>query len=497
MAENLHPNVPPMRYEQVPDHRRELEPLSSASDKGTPESTPFKRYLIISSAEWGFEILSLLCSLGLFSTIIAIFLYMHNKPLSYWKCQVSLNSSISFLSTICSAAMMHNVSSCIGQLKWVYFKSKRQPRKLFNLERFDEASRGPYGSAAFLMRIKWNLASIGALITICRLAFSPLAQQVIDQPTRNVTTSDFDATFGYTHQYARDYTHALGLANSGLEQLLGDPLLQAAILQGITDVDIPPVFSCSGSCSWNSSYTSLGFKTVCQNVTVATLNTQKCAKHELKDKYNLTYSDPIFCNMTTPQGIHLSIQRVETDSVTIFRLNSTSDEHGVYTTLSPVLSKFAVYRASTNDTFLPYDENITECVLSAAAYSYSGAHSNGSVFEFDRVTSIDLPMGVLISSDPKGYEDQPRRKYGFRKEGLPQLELGWLDVLTLQKYFKSGTISSEWVVGNYDNPNPGISAALVGDVDLPARFDKMAARMTDYIRSGPASLLAHGGRVDS
>ncbi|PHH73421.1 hypothetical protein CDD82_5485 [Ophiocordyceps australis] len=201
--------------------------------------------------------------------------------------------------------------------------------------------------------------------------------------------------------------------------------------------------------------------------------------------------------MTTPQGIHLSIQRVETDSVTIFRLNSTSDDHGEYTTLSPVLSKFAVYRASPDSQFRPYAENVTECVLSAAAYNYSGARSNGSVFEFDRVTSIDLPMGVLNSPDAKDYDDFPRRKYYFRKEDLPQLELGWLDVLTLQKYFMSGTISSEWVVGNYDNTNPGISAALVGDVDLPARFDKMAARMTDYIRSRPGSMLANGGRVES
>ncbi|PHH91547.1 hypothetical protein CDD83_32 [Cordyceps sp. RAO-2017] len=71
------------------------------------------------------------------------------------------------------------------------------------------------------------------------------------------------------------------------------------------------------------------------------------------------------------------------------------------------------------------------------------------------------------------------------------------DLVTLQSFFRSSTISSARVDGSGGvNVNYGISAALGGDMDLPGRFDKMAARMTDYLRSGPNSQLARGVRVE-
>ena len=80
---------------------------------------------------------------------------------------------------------------------------------------------------------------------------------------------------------------------------------------------------------------------------------------------------------------------------------------------------------------------------------------------------------------------------------IPALQIGEWDLQALHNFFQSATISTEWIEGNWQNPNPGHSAALKGDVDIPARFDHMAASMTEYLRNGPNKLLADGVKVDS
>jgi hypothetical protein len=41
-----------------------------------------------------------------------------------------------------------------------------------------------------LTGVKWNLATVGAVVTICRLSFAPLAQQVIEVKLQNVPTNE-------------------------------------------------------------------------------------------------------------------------------------------------------------------------------------------------------------------------------------------------------------------------------------------------------------------
>lgn len=161
----------------------------------------YKRNRTCSGSEWRLEMFSSSMNLILFGLIIAIFCTMNNRPLDDWPLKISLNAVISILTTACSAAMMHSVSASISQLKWLHFKTR--PRRLFNLEAFDEASRGPYGSVKFLLSVKWNLATIGALITLLRLGFAPFTQQVIDLHPREVVTPDSNAAYGYTHAYDR------------------------------------------------------------------------------------------------------------------------------------------------------------------------------------------------------------------------------------------------------------------------------------------------------
>lgn len=136
---------------------------------------------------------------------------MNNKPLSAWHGRISLNATVSILTTACTTALMHGVSTFIGQSKWLHFKN--EPRKLADFETFDGASRGVWGSILLLSTVKWNLATIGAFITILRLAFSPFAQQVLLIEQRDIISSAATATFGYAHSYNSGTVE--NLANSG------------------------------------------------------------------------------------------------------------------------------------------------------------------------------------------------------------------------------------------------------------------------------------------
>ncbi|KAF5492997.1 hypothetical protein CGCF413_v010227 [Colletotrichum fructicola] len=205
-----------------------------------PDTIVYKRYSFFSCTEWVLEIVTSIGSLVILAAVAAIFATVDGHPLSDWTFPISLNAVISILTTACSAAIMHGVSTFISQLKWLHFKNG--PQKLEHLERFDEASRGPLGSLKFLVSMKWNLATIGALVTIFRLALSPLAQQVVKIEERVVYKNDTNVTLGYTHTYNRplDYPDLRGVPQ--------DPNMQAAILQGLYNISIPATFACPLTC---------------------------------------------------------------------------------------------------------------------------------------------------------------------------------------------------------------------------------------------------------
>lgn len=169
--------------------------------------TEYKRHPVFFPSEWLLESISSILALGLLIGISIIFWYMDNKPLSAWRGRISLNATISILTTAYTTALMHGVSTFVGQSKWLYFK--KGSRKLADFEKFDGASRGVWGSILLLTTVKWNLATIGASITILRLAFSPFAQQVVLIEQRGIISSADTATFGYAHNYSRSILNDL------------------------------------------------------------------------------------------------------------------------------------------------------------------------------------------------------------------------------------------------------------------------------------------------
>lgn len=106
---------------------------------------------------------------------------------------VTLNALISILSTAARAALFFVLSSSIGQLKWCWLV--RRGTRLQDLQVIDEGSRGPLGAIKVLAKwIGGPLASLGAVITICMIAFSPFLQQLVAYPTVLAETTSLEAT---------------------------------------------------------------------------------------------------------------------------------------------------------------------------------------------------------------------------------------------------------------------------------------------------------------
>lgn len=104
------------------------------------------------------EILATILASGLLLAIILILAKYHHQPQPSWR-YVSLNSVISWLSTIAKACLLFCITEGIGQLKWTWFTRSEQPISHFRI--FDSASRGLFGSLDLIWSLRagyvdWN-----------------------------------------------------------------------------------------------------------------------------------------------------------------------------------------------------------------------------------------------------------------------------------------------------------------------------------------------------
>ncbi|KAB8228681.1 DUF3176 domain-containing protein [Aspergillus alliaceus] len=99
------------------------------------------------------EVLAVLLSAVTLAAIVAILAKFDHKPQPVWK-HVSLNSVVSWLSTISKGCVLFAISEALGQLKWVWFAKKSRP--MLNLRAFDSASRGFYGSGELMWALRFR-----------------------------------------------------------------------------------------------------------------------------------------------------------------------------------------------------------------------------------------------------------------------------------------------------------------------------------------------------
>lgn len=138
--------------EQVGDH----DTRTYHSRDVNPPSL-WRKHLTPQHNWWLFEILAALISIAAMLSLLAVLYSYNNTVVETLSPGITLNGVVAILSTICRTALMIPVASCLSQGKWLWFSPSRATshgKRLQDLETFDSASRGSWGSLKLLWTLK-------------------------------------------------------------------------------------------------------------------------------------------------------------------------------------------------------------------------------------------------------------------------------------------------------------------------------------------------------
>ncbi|KXS98316.1 hypothetical protein AC578_6840 [Pseudocercospora eumusae] len=270
---------------------------SDNSESASPRKTesPAQRLLA-----WWPELLSAFLSVGTLIAVAAVLYSIDGEPLENWDLpwQIKPNTVISTLITLVRLWMLLVIAECIGQLKWVYFEQK--PHRLIDFETFDNASRGPWGAALLLARIRWRaiVASVGAILTILALAVDPFAQQVLSYVQHNSVSPSGQASLFTARSYDYNTHDSLNPSHRTKNNGLSAASLTALLPGNIALPNDVPFACASGNCTW-PSFQALGFCSSCSDVSADTTMTCKYAQSRTEGSAQKEYS--LACEFTTPE----------------------------------------------------------------------------------------------------------------------------------------------------------------------------------------------------
>lgn len=143
--------------------------------------------------QWLPEILSqiggLLCLLG----IVILLWRADGKPPPNLNLGLTLNTILAFLTSMAKVAFLIPIVEGLGQLKWIWFLSRKN-RPLVDFQLFDEAAQGGIGGLKLLLSFKGFRASLGALVMLSGLFTSTLTQQAISYTIIQSVSPDGNGT---------------------------------------------------------------------------------------------------------------------------------------------------------------------------------------------------------------------------------------------------------------------------------------------------------------
>ncbi|KAJ4409983.1 hypothetical protein N0V82_009351 [Gnomoniopsis sp. IMI 355080] len=241
---------------------------------------------------WALEYVAIL--LSIFTTIVLLLLlvFADGKPVSRFgggpSSFLSFNTIISILGALIHAALAYAIGSCLAQEKWNWYK--KRPDSLAGFERFEQASRGPWGSLWLILWINVrHWAVLGAIVTIVLLAFEPFLQAVVSFGGKLDGGAGSSGSLPHAPRLAwvqrldaGVYTDVGGAAAAlmlpdgetvALSTFSSQPEMSmvAALYAGFgsgeaSSVGLAPSYSCaSGNCTW-APFTSLGVCSACNDV---------------------------------------------------------------------------------------------------------------------------------------------------------------------------------------------------------------------------------------
>ncbi|KAH7179046.1 uncharacterized protein B0J16DRAFT_386867 [Fusarium flagelliforme] len=235
-----------------------IRQASTICDSGEP-SAPQKE--VAAYMQWSLEILVLLFGGAIFTSICLILKGYHEQVLPDWEdLLITLNTLISVLATILRVAIAFVMFEILSQLKWEWLTTCFRP--VYHAQLFNAASRGVYGSLRLLPTIIRHepFAVAAIVIAVLSLGIGSFTQQSIQTyPCWRNASNVGDTTFikianTVNKSDLRDSWKAGGKSTRRMN-LKMQVTIQDAIVNGVKDYHLAPLFKCSsGNCSFPNDF---------------------------------------------------------------------------------------------------------------------------------------------------------------------------------------------------------------------------------------------------
>ncbi|KAF2996471.1 hypothetical protein E8E13_004653 [Curvularia kusanoi] len=202
---------------------------------------------------------------------------------------ITFNTVISIYAVIIKATAGLVAAEGLSHLKWAWFTN---PQLLYDLETYDDASRGPWGAARLIYRLKFRnaISSMGAAITLMLLVLDPFTQQIIRQFACTRPSNTMEAYIHRTQYLNGDGMPQKSPLNLPQYGTLG--YLYKAILGGSLDREL---VSCpSGNCTFDE-FSTLALESTCTDVSyeIVWRRTDDPYSLMLNESYSLVLNESI------------------------------------------------------------------------------------------------------------------------------------------------------------------------------------------------------------
>lgn len=103
----------------------------------------------LNGGSWTVEIIAFALAIASLTCIVGVLAHYKGKAMPHWPAGITLNTVIAIMTAIANAALASPLQQGLSQLKWISFK--RRSRPITDMEAFDDASRGLWGSIKLLV----------------------------------------------------------------------------------------------------------------------------------------------------------------------------------------------------------------------------------------------------------------------------------------------------------------------------------------------------------
>jgi len=329
------------------------EETKDGSDNGSGryDSKPSRGRFI-----WWHETACCFLVVGALVGTVAMVWSFDNKPLPHWPYRLSINTFIAAFSVLLKTSAGLVLAEALSHIKWTEL---RTPRTLRSFTVHDDASRGPWGAVALLWNDKGrHISSLGALIIILILFMEPFTQQIVSfydciEVNQNETGAIPRTNF---------YQQATGFNMQGTTNIPW--ALRNAIDQGLFATNKPQLdhLCPSGNCTFEGSYSSLGFCSKCED------RTPELIRVPWPNPFNITPVPEAFSipNITLP-GRRDNVTGNSMNLTLALSMGSVDIEEQRRPLIAQGSPMIDVIRALDSKTFVAYSCKISPCMQSYEA----------------------------------------------------------------------------------------------------------------------------------